>query len=87
VSHTCPTYCHFCPDLDGQVMPSCWGTVGTADPLDISACTCVVSMECEKEGARRLAQGTHVPRALKEALAAWASSPTPGRCYHPREKP
>lgn len=41
--HDCPPWCHRCPDMDGEVMPTCWAGVvawhlGTKEVL--AACAC-----------------------------------------------
>jgi len=39
--HRCPNRCHKCPDLKGEVMPGCMGTVVSANgPYDMHGCTC-----------------------------------------------
>lgn len=39
--HSCPEYCHRCPVLDGDVMPSCMGTAARcSDPKSLDCCTC-----------------------------------------------
>ena len=37
----CPQRCHRCPDMDGAVMPWCWGTIiHSVNERDLLACTC-----------------------------------------------
>ena len=41
MAHKCPSYCHKCPELGGDVMPGCYGTVVYGDGLkDLTRCTC-----------------------------------------------
>ena len=42
MAHRCPTRCHRCPELSGEVMPSCMGTaaMGSIDPTQLNWCTC-----------------------------------------------
>lgn len=53
--HVCHSYCHKCPDLDGQVMPMC---MGTTDRNDFERCTCdrpaIVKAEAQEKQIRRL---------------------------------
>jgi hypothetical protein len=35
--HKCPPWCHRCPDMGGDVMPMCWGTIHDDD---LERCTC-----------------------------------------------
>lgn len=35
--HKCPPWCHKCPDLKGDVLPVCWGSIHRNDLL---ACYC-----------------------------------------------
>lgn len=46
MAHRCPPRCHFCPLLDGDIMPGCMGTAALArGPRDKSYCTCRVEAE------------------------------------------
>jgi hypothetical protein len=39
--HKCPDWCHKCPDIEGHIMPVCWGTVAFAhNEDDLSHCNC-----------------------------------------------
>ena len=41
--HSCPSFCHKCPDMGWHVMPGCMGTAAWAhDQDDMSACDCPV---------------------------------------------
>lgn len=67
MNHHCPTFCHPCPDLDDDVMPSCLGTsaLGGADPRSLTWCTCSANGEllAEEAAAARIA-------ALEARIAA-----------------
>jgi len=46
----CPSYCHRCPDLGGEIMPGCMGTAAMAHgPHDMSYCTCKVRRRIDRE--------------------------------------
>lgn len=78
MAHNCPPYCHHCPDMDGDVMPACWGVV-TNPEAGLRACHCVVERECAQEGARRLLESRFVPPALRAELETFVKSSMPGR--------
>lgn len=55
--HKCPSYCHKCPDMAGQIMPGCMGTAALAtDPYDLSHCTCNVHLQQEKNDSEEISQ-------------------------------
>jgi hypothetical protein len=46
----CPSYCHRCPDLSGEIMPGCMGTAAMAHgPHDMSYCTCKEQRKLDAE--------------------------------------
>lgn len=77
----CPSYCHRCPDMDGHVMPFCYGTINNDDPDSLSGCYCHVEMECARNAAHDLADhyARQIPEELRAALFKFANSPVPGR--------
>lgn len=44
--HVCPPWCHRCPDMDGDVLPRCWGSVHRNDLL---GCHCYKPDESTKK--------------------------------------
>lgn len=59
MNHSCPTFCHLCPDVDDEVMPRCLGTaaLGGADRRSLTWCTCSANGELlsEEAAAARIA--------------------------------
>jgi hypothetical protein len=49
--HICPSFCHYCPEMGGDVMPECYGTL---ENRPLSSCTCenLVCEICGAPGAR-----------------------------------
>lgn len=76
MSHACPEYCHFCPDMGGEIMPRCWGVV---ERHSLDYCHCAVEEESAKELGRRLTEERFLPAEIREALQAWVDAPARGR--------
>jgi hypothetical protein len=71
--HVCPPRCHRCPDLNGDVMPMCWGSVDRND---------LVRCHCPREHTRTAfgnleARVAALEEALERLLAQDVSRPAP----------
>jgi hypothetical protein len=45
--HNCPNWCHKCPELGGDILPICWGSVAWGSS-DLSHCCCEHLTLCEE---------------------------------------
>jgi hypothetical protein len=64
MAHRCPKWCHRCPDMNGDVMPGCWGTVHSNDMAD---CHCDRRQQRIDPILSRLDKLERVVRRLAEA--------------------
>jgi len=46
ITHVCPPFCHRCPDLNGDIMPHCYGCI---DGRELDSCVCR-GLTCAKCG-------------------------------------
>ena len=64
--HRCSPWCHRCPDLDGDIMPGCYGTINAPD-AGMDACTCAKPWVQAKSSEERLDLIAHVATRAMEA--------------------